>query len=98
MDVDQPPAIHYDDDSFYAFKGEGKRLDGKKIKESSISDPPAHAAKKYIRGIPDYDHDIFELRFERTSTKPKPAIKSETDEDQFKAFQGEGQSLKSKKQ
>lgn len=95
MDVDQPPAIQYDD--FYAFKGEGKRLDGKKIKESSISEPPALAAKKMIRGIPDYDHDIYELKFDR-STRPKTATSSEKDPDQFQAFQGEGQSLKSKKQ
>lgn len=97
MDVDQPPAIEYDDNSFYAFKGEGMRLDGKKIKESSISEPAAHAAKKYIRGIPDYDHEIFELRFDR-STRPKTATKVEKEKDQFKAFEGEGQSLKAKKQ
>lgn len=96
MDVDQP-AIQYDDASFYAFKGEGKRLDGKKIKEPSISEPEAHATKKIVRGVPDYDHDIFELKFDR-STRKKTVSQSGKDQDQFKAFQGEGQSLKSKKQ
>lgn len=97
MDVDQSQVEHYDDKSFFTFKGEGKRLDGKKIKDTSISEPQPHAIKKFIRGIPDYDHDIFEIKFDR-SIRPKSTIKSEKEQDDFKAFQGEGNSLRSKKQ
>lgn len=101
MDVDQSQMEHYDDKSFFTFKGEGKRLDGKKIKDTSISEPLPHAIKKFIRGIPDYDHDIFEIKFDRSS-RAKNAGKggggNDKDQDDFKAFQGEGQSLRSKKQ
>jgi ubiquitin fusion degradation protein 1 len=97
MDVDQAHSAHIDDKTFYAFKGEGSRLDGKKIKDSLKNDPPSHILKKYIRGIPDYEHNIFELKFDR-SLKTKSVTKSDKDEDQFKTFQGEGQSLRTRKQ
>lgn len=93
MEIDPAQAAQYEDNSFYTFKGEGKRLDGKKIKESSTSEPPLQAIKKFIRGIPDYDHDIFELKFDR-SNRAKTATKSDKDEDEFKTFQGKGQSLR----
>lgn len=97
MDVDQAQAEHYDENSFYTFKGEGKRLDGKKIKDTSVSEPTPSAIKKFIRGIPDYDHDIFEIKFDR-STRVKSTTKSDgKDQDEFKAFQGEGKSLRPQK-
>lgn len=97
MDVDHNhhQTTHIDNNVFYAFKGEGSRLDGKKIKEPIKSEPPSHILEKYTRGIPDYDHNIFELKFDRSS-KPKAAAKNK--EDDFKTFQGAGQSLRNKKQ
>lgn len=96
MDVDQSQAEHYDDKSFYTFKGEGKRLDGKKIKDTSVSELTPNASKKLDRGVPDYDHDIFEIKFDR-SIRPKSTTKSDKDQDEFKAFQGEGKSLRPQK-
>lgn len=95
MDVDHAQTAHIDNNVFYAFKGEGSRLDGKKIKEPVKAEPPAHILQRYSRGIPDYDHNIFELKFDRSS-KPKNTKQSEKDE--FKTFQGAGQSLRNKKQ
>lgn len=96
MDIDQAQQEQYVDDKFQPFNGTGLRLDGKEIKDKSLLEPPPHATKKFIRGVPDYDHDIFELKFDR-SIRPKSTTKSEKDPDDFKAFQGEGQSLRNKK-
>lgn len=96
MEVDPSQFVNHDD-AFYAFKGEGTRLDGKKIKDSTKPEPPAHIINNYVRGIPDYDHNIFELKFDR-SVRPKDSSKSDKDQDEFKKFQGEGQSLRTKKQ
>lgn len=95
MEVDPSQFLNHDD-SFYTFKGEGTRLDGKKIKDSAKLDPPAHILNKYVRGVPDYDHNIFELKFDR-SMKPKVAPRDK-DADPFEKFKGEGNSLRSKKQ
>lgn len=98
MDVEQSQMAHIDN-IFYAFKGEGSRLDGKKIKDPIKNElPPAHILKKYTRGVPDYDHNIFELKFDRSVRSRSSASQSEKDENQFKTFQGEGQSLRSRKQ
>ena len=97
MEVDPSQFINHAD-AFYTFKGEGTRLDGKKIKDSAKLDPPAHILSKYyVRGVPDYDHDIFELKFDR-SVRPKDNSKADKDQDSFQKFQGEGQSLRSRKQ
>lgn len=96
MDTEHSQTAHIDNNVFYAFKGEGSRLDGKKIKDPAKNDPPAHIMKSYSRGVPDYEHDIFELKFDRSS-RPKNSLKNDKDENQFKTFQGEGQSLRSMK-
>jgi len=96
MEVDPSQFINHDD-AFYTFKGEGTRLDGKKIKDSAKLDLPAHIISKYVRGVPDYEHDIFELKFDR-SVRPKDNSKSEKDQNAFQKFQGEGNSLRSRKQ
>jgi ubiquitin fusion degradation protein 1 len=96
MEVDPTQFINKDD-LFYTFKGEGTRLDGKKIKEPASNDPPAHILNSYVRGVPDYDHNIFELKFDRSS-RPKAAVKDGKEQDEFKKFQGEGNCLRSKKQ
>jgi ubiquitin fusion degradation protein 1 len=95
MEVDPAQFINHDE-IFYTFKGEGTRLDGKKIKDATLLEPPAHLLSQYVRGVPDYDHNIFELKFDR-SVRPKDTTKDK-DQEEFKKFQGEGQSLRAKKQ
>ena len=76
---------------FVAFKGQGNRLDGKKRKDFAQSEI-ANSKPTYIRGIPDYDYKIGTLTFLRNI---KPANNKEIkDPDQFKAFTGEGSSLR----
>lgn len=47
---------------FVPFKGAGNRLDGKRKKESSVSEV-SPAKPVYVRGIPDYEYEIGNLRF-----------------------------------
>ncbi|KAJ8680844.1 hypothetical protein QAD02_016631 [Eretmocerus hayati] len=76
---------------FIAFKGEGNRLDGKKRKETTPIETPTERPV-YIRGIPDYDFQIGTLKFLR---HVKPTDNKEVKEqDEFKAFTGEGFSLR----
>ncbi|KAJ1524409.1 hypothetical protein ONE63_010909 [Megalurothrips usitatus] len=98
MQID-PAELMPEPTGFVAFKGEGNRLDGKKKKTTSISeDVPSPKSVLYQRGIPDYDYKIGTLKFLRNS---KPVSSKETKgtdgNDQFKAFGGEGNSLRSKK-
>lgn len=95
MEVDPAQFINHDD-IFYTFKGEGTRLDGKKIKDATLLEPPPQLLSQYVRGVPDHDHNIFELKFDR-SVRPKDNSKDK-DQEEFKKFQGEGQSLRSRKQ
>lgn len=76
---------------FVPFKGQGNRLDGKKRKESAASEILTPRAT-YVRGIPDYDYQIGSLTFLR-NTKPTNN-KEIKDQDEFKAFTGEGFSLR----
>lgn len=78
---------------FVAFKGAGTRLDGKKKKDSGSSETAPAQRANYVRGIPDYDHPFGLLRFDRTVRKVE-TNENKSDEDAFKAFQGEGLSLK----
>ncbi|XP_014214344.1 ubiquitin fusion degradation protein 1 homolog isoform X2 [Copidosoma floridanum] len=79
---------------FVAFKGHGNRLDGKKRKESAQVET-ATEKPIYIRGIPDYDYNIGSLKFLRNV---KPVNNKEVkDQDEFKAFTGEGFSLRKSK-
>ncbi|XP_053979649.1 ubiquitin recognition factor in ER-associated degradation protein 1 [Hylaeus anthracinus] len=76
---------------FVPFKGQGTRLDGKKRKDSVQSEMAANKPT-YIRGIPDYDYKIGTLTFLRSI---KPVNNKEVkDQDEFKAFTGEGFSLR----
>ncbi|XP_023288378.1 ubiquitin fusion degradation protein 1 homolog isoform X2 [Orussus abietinus] len=76
---------------FVPFKGQGNRLNGKKRKDSGQSDILSEKPV-YIRGIPDYDYKIGTLKFLRNI---KPANTKEVkDQDEFKAFTGEGFSLR----
>ncbi|XP_068969569.1 ubiquitin recognition factor in ER-associated degradation protein 1 isoform X1 [Bombus flavifrons] len=79
---------------FVPFKGEGNRLDGKKRRD--FAKPEVTTSKPaYVRGIPDYDYKIGTLTFLRIS---KPVDNKEAkDPDEFKAFTGEGFSLRKSK-
>lgn len=94
----KPPAVEpevmfdpsqFINSTFYAFKGEGKRVDGKEI-------PDDHAVKPnidYIRGVPDNEANICELIFDR-NVIPKGNSNDDDEVNRFKAFQGEGKVLK----
>ncbi|XP_046385217.1 ubiquitin recognition factor in ER-associated degradation protein 1-like [Ischnura elegans] len=81
---------------FVAFHGEGNRLDGKKKKKTSVDCEPVVPKVPYKRGIPDYDYKFGTLHFLRNS-RPPPSKENSTGSgpDDFKAFSGEGQSLRS---
>ncbi|XP_034945319.1 ubiquitin recognition factor in ER-associated degradation protein 1 [Chelonus insularis] len=85
--VDMMPATA----GFIAFTGQGNRLDGKKRKDSGTSENQP-VKPVYVRGIPDYDYKIGTLRFMR-NLKPINN-KEEKNTDEFKAFTGEGFSLR----
>lgn len=76
---------------FVPFNGQGNRLDGKKCKDSAQSETLPNKPV-YVRGIPDYDYKIGTLTFLRNI---KPTNNKEIKEqDEFKAFAGEGFSLR----
>jgi ubiquitin fusion degradation protein 1 len=79
--------------TFMPFSGEGNRLDGKKKKSTSESEMTKPTVE-YVRGIPDYDYEVGTLSFIRWKPKKTKAEDNE-DENEFEAFQGEGQSLRS---
>lgn len=79
---------------FVAFKGAGTRLDGKKKKDNGANEAAPVARANYVRGIPDYEHPFGLLRFDRTVRKAEANEGGKPEEDPFKAFQGEGFSLK----
>jgi len=61
---------------FFAFKGLGNRLDGKKKKDNSDDQSNQYKAA-YQRGIPDYDYNIGTIQFIRNIrpvTKDKEVI------------------------
>ncbi|XP_008547105.1 ubiquitin recognition factor in ER-associated degradation protein 1 [Microplitis demolitor] len=77
---------------FFAFQGQGNRLDGKKRKDSGPSEVQV-PKPVYVRGIPDYDYKIGTLNFLR-NIKSINNSKDEKNVDDFKAFTGEGFSLR----
>ncbi|KAL5236952.1 hypothetical protein ACI65C_004362 [Semiaphis heraclei] len=80
---------------FFAFKGSGNRLDGKKKKDNS-DDQSNQFKAPYQRGIPDYDYNIGTIQFIRNI---RPVTKDNEDGNQegFKPFAGSGSVLKTKK-
>lgn len=79
---------------FVAFKCEGNRLDGKKKKRDDSLTSDASASKiVYQRGIPDYDYKIGTIQFFRYS-RPKTAEESKENDEDFRAFSGQGFSLR----
>jgi len=85
-----------EDTGFMAFAGSGNRLDGKKKRTNSETEIQSRQLKEYTRGIPDYNFQVGNIRFIRAK-KPKDNDDKENSEDDFKAFEGKGQSLRQAK-
>ncbi|CAG2065961.1 unnamed protein product [Timema podura] len=79
---------------FVAFKGEGNRLDGKK-KKDVLHPKPTMLKGGVPRVIPDYNYKVGTVRFLRNTKAPLKENKEPIEE--FKAFKGEGFSLRDKK-
>ncbi|XP_069698965.1 ubiquitin recognition factor in ER-associated degradation protein 1 [Periplaneta americana] len=93
MAVD-PAELMPEPTGFVAFRGEGNRLDGKKKKEAPANNKTT-VKVPYQRGVPDYNYSIGTLRFIRNSRPPSKENKEPVEE--FKAFTGEGFSLRQSK-
>jgi len=91
--VIDPADLMPEPSGFVAFRGAGNRLDGKRRKDSGPSDTSS-PKPVYVRGIPDYDYQIGTLRFLRHVTKSPDVSNNKEENDEFKAFSGEGFSLK----
>lgn len=78
-------------EGFYLYKGKGNRLDGKED-EDLKPEPPAH-----VRGIIDYDFNIFELKFDR-NVRPEESLKADKEQNPSKTFKGDGRSLRGEKE
>jgi len=85
-----------EDTGFIAFAGSGNRLDGKKKRLNSGAEIQNRQLAEYTRGIPDYNFEVGNIRFIRAK-KPKDKDGKENVEDDFKAFEGKGQSLRQAK-
>jgi len=85
-----------EDTGFIAFAGSGNRLDGKKKRLNSGAEIQNRQLAEYTRGIPDYNFEVGNIRFIRAK-KPKDKDDKENVEDDFKAFEGKGQSLRQAK-
>ncbi|XP_064461082.1 ubiquitin recognition factor in ER-associated degradation protein 1-like [Ornithodoros turicata] len=86
-------AYEEDTTKFVAFSGKGNRLDGKvRAHEGTVKEGSKHSVR---RGIPDYEYQIGTLRFIRTA-RPTQDNSNVKPEDQFSAFSGQGQTLRSK--
>lgn len=83
---------------FVAFNGAGNRLDGKRKKKDTSESEGTPVKREYQRGIPHYDYEPETLVFIR-NIKPTSASKENKDpvNDEFKAFFGEGCSLRQSK-
>jgi len=85
-----------EDTGFVAFAGSGNRLDGKKKRTNSETEIKNRQLAEYVRGIPDYNFQVGDIRFIRAKKKVAAEDKENT-EDIFKAFEGKGQSLRQAK-
>merc|ERR1712002_642038 len=85
---------------FNAFSGSGKRLDGRRRKDSTSTEPNdeelvAAAAGQQQRGLPNYKWRLGELTFLRDAARREET--PDVAEDSFEAFGGVGQSLIAKR-
>ncbi|PIK36599.1 putative ubiquitin fusion degradation protein 1-like [Apostichopus japonicus] len=81
--------------TFMAFTGEGRRLDGKT--KNTKSEPVPLEPLIYKRGVPNYDYKRGTLTFIRSVKPSTTNTAEETEEVLFKPFTGEGQVLKKKR-
>ncbi|XP_071849622.1 ubiquitin recognition factor in ER-associated degradation protein 1-like [Apostichopus japonicus] len=81
--------------TFMAFTGEGRRLDGKT--KNTKSEPVPLEPLIYKRGVPNYDYKRGTLTFIRSVKPSTMNTAEETEEVLFKPFTGEGQVLKKKR-
>lgn len=83
---------------FVSFQGTGNRLDGKRKKKDTGETDSTPIKREYQRGIPDYEYEPDTLIFLR-NIKPVNSHKENKDpvNDEFKAFFGEGCSLRQSK-
>ncbi|XP_075216022.1 ubiquitin fusion-degradation 1-like [Lycorma delicatula] len=95
--VIDPAELMPEPKGFVAFKCEGNRLDGKKKKKDDNTSSDSAATKiTYQRGIPDYDYKIGTIQFFRHS-RPKASDDPKRGDEDFKAFSGQGYSLRQSK-
>lgn len=80
--------------SFVPFRGTGNRLDGKKKKKYVPETEISPRKIVYQRGIPDYNYKIGTLKFLH-NVRPVN-IENKDSVEEFKAFTGEGHSLREK--
>ncbi|KAK2193470.1 hypothetical protein NP493_12g03027 [Ridgeia piscesae] len=80
--------------SFRAFTGQGNRLDGKKKNTELVN--PKKQQTRYITGIPNYNYKRGKLTFIRTVKSQADCSTSQSEQSDFEAFSGEGQSLRKK--
>lgn len=80
--------------SFRAFTGQGNRLDGKK--KNTESCPTPVQPHEITRGIPNYNYKKGKLTFIRTVKSQADSGTSQSEQSDFEAFSGEGQSLRKK--
>lgn len=97
MQVDRADCAqeYIEQNTFMAFTGEGRRLDGK-TKNTNYKPVPLEPVV-YKRGIPNYDYKKGTITFIR---KPRPVetnTTEEKEEENFKPFTGQGQVLKKKR-
>lgn len=94
--TDGTPESELVDQGFCAFQGQGHRIDGKE--KNTQAAPQKIAANGRQRGVPNYNHDVYNLQFYREKRRNREQLsQQEADIGDFKAFQGEGRSLRSKK-
>ncbi|CAD5122147.1 DgyrCDS10595 [Dimorphilus gyrociliatus] len=93
--TDDLPESEILDPGFCAFQGQGHRIDGKE--KNTQAAPQKTTANGRQRGIPNYNHDVYNLHFSRDKRRNKEETSQDAaDTRDFKAFQGEGQSLRQK--
>jgi len=79
------------------FPGSGSRLDGKKRKnkDNSTNTNPNFKVTIIKSGIPDLNYRVGKLEFKRVTLKPNDSSQ-EGDQNEFQAFEGDGQTLRKK--
>jgi len=88
-EIDSPMDTQY----FIPFAGSGNRLDGKSVGCAASTE---NGLQGYRRGIPDFDFEIGNITFLRNSRPLSNVNGGKNSEKGFKAFTGQGTSLRNK--